>query len=149
MKSYNLLKEYKAQHGHVKVPIKHTLSDFKLGSWLKTQITQYRNAQEGRQPALGPERSRLLTELGVEWGQKRLTTSWDSRFEDLIDFKRRYGHVNVPWQWKENVPLAQWVNSQRKKYKDLSDGKRNNLSAEQINRLTGIGEFWNWRFEYL
>jgi hypothetical protein len=28
---------------------------------------------------------------------------------------------------------------QRKKYKDLSDGKRNNLSAEQVSRLNSIG----------
>jgi hypothetical protein len=56
--------------------------------------------------------------------------------------KRLHGHVNVPWQWKENVSLAQWVNSQRKKYKDLMDGKRNNLSEEQIARLNEIGESW-------
>ena len=83
----------------------------------------------------------MLEEIGIEWGEKRLTTSWDARFEDLLAFKSRYGHVNVPWQWKENVSLAQWVNSQRKKYKDLGDGKRNNLSPDQITRLNGIGEF--------
>ena len=140
MKSFALLKEYKSENGHVKVPIKHIEQGFKLGSWLKTQITQYRNAQAGKQPALCPERTRMLEEIGVQWGQKRVVTAWDTRFEDLLEFKRRYGHVNVPWQWKENVSLAQWVNSQRKKYKDLGDGKKNNLSNEQIDRLNSIGE---------
>lgn len=83
----------------------------------------------------------MLEEVGVQWGQKRVVTSWDTRFEDLLEFKRRFGHVNVPWQWKENVSLAQWVNSQRKKYKELGDGKKNNLSDEQIERLNSIGEF--------
>jgi hypothetical protein len=113
MKSFNLLKEFKVSNGHVKVPVKHVEGGFKLGSWLKTQITQYRNAKEGRQPALCADRIKLLDEIGVCWGEKRLTTPWDSRFEDLVEFKRRFGHVNVPWQWKENVSLAQWVNSQR------------------------------------
>lgn len=112
MKSYSLLKEYKLRNGHVKVPIKHIEQGFKLGSWLKTQITQYRNTQDGKQPALCAERIRLLEEIGVQWGQKRQTTSWDDRYECLLEFKRRYGHVNVPWQWKEDVSLAQWVNSQ-------------------------------------
>ena len=140
MKAYNLLKDYKRQNNHVKVPIKHIEQGFKLGSWLKTQITQYRNAQDGKLPALNPERIRLLEEIGIVWGTKRVTTSWDARFEDLLEFKRRHGHANVPWQWKENISLAQWVNSQRKKYKDLNDGKRNNLSSEQIERLNSIGE---------
>eukprot|EP00956_Cyclotella_meneghiniana_P042132 scaffold248375_cov71-Cyclotella_meneghiniana.AAC.5 len=140
MKAYNLLKDYKRQNNHVKVPIKHIEQGFKLGSWLKTQITQYRNAQDGKLPALNPERIRLLEEIGIVWGNKRVTTSWDARFEDLLEFKRRHGHANVPWQWKENISLAQWVNSQRKKYKDLNDGKRNNLSSEQIERLDSIGK---------
>ena len=91
-------------------------------------------------PALSAERIRLLEEIGIDWGEKRVTTPWDDRFQALVQYKSRFGNVNVPWQWKENVALAQWVNSQRKKYKDLLEGKRNNLSEEQINRLNSIGE---------
>mmetsp|Transcript_20583 Transcript_20583/g.36998 ORF Transcript_20583/g.36998 Transcript_20583/m.36998 type:complete len:485 (-) Transcript_20583:972-2426(-) len=141
LKNYSLLKEFEQQHGHVKVPVRY--SENKLGSWLKTQVTQYRNAQVGKLPALSAERIRLLEEIGINWGEKRVTTPWDERFQTLLDYKRRFRNVNVPWQWKENVALAQWVNSQRKKYKDLLEGKRNNLSEEQINRLNSIGFKWN------
>ncbi|KAL7441549.1 hypothetical protein ACHAXM_008119 [Skeletonema potamos] len=142
LKNYTLLKEFKEKHGHVKVPTKGGEYD-KLGSWMKTQITQYRNAKEGKLPALSEERIKLLDEVGMSWGEKRKTTPWDARYEALIQYRKRFGHVNVPWQWKENVALAQWVNSQRKKYKDLMDGKRNNLTDEQINRLNLIGFKWN------
>ena len=138
LRNYGLLKEFKQKHGHVRVPID---ADDKLGSWLKTQMTQYRNTQEGKLPALTAERIQLLEVIGVDWGKRRWTTSWDERYLNLLDYKRRFGHVNVPWQWKENVALAQWVNSQRKKYKDLTEGRRNNLSEEQISRLNSIGEF--------
>eukprot|EP00569_Conticribra_weissflogii_P014464 CAMPEP_0171418020 /NCGR_PEP_ID=MMETSP0880-20121228/40897_1 /TAXON_ID=67004 /ORGANISM="Thalassiosira weissflogii, Strain CCMP1336" /LENGTH=599 /DNA_ID=CAMNT_0011936287 /DNA_START=106 /DNA_END=1905 /DNA_ORIENTATION=- len=141
LKNYQHLKDFKAKYGHVKVPLKY--AENKLGSWLKTQITQYRNAKEGRQPCLSEERIRLLEEIGVCWGEKRITTPWEARFEDLIQYKERFGHANVPWQWKENIPLAQWVNSQRKKYKELLDGKRNNLTEDQIAKLTDIGFKWN------
>ena len=92
-------------------------------------------------PALSQERIKLLDEIGMNWGEKRKITPWDARYEALIEYRKRFGHVNVPWQWKEDVALAQWVNGQRKKYKDLMDGKRNNLSDEQINRLNLIGAF--------
>lgn len=141
LKNYSLLKEFKQTYGHVKVPVRY--AENKLGSWLKTQVTQYRNAQEGKLPALSSERIRLLEEIGINWGEKRVTTPWDERFQTLLDYKRRFGNVNVTWQWKENVSLAQWVNSQRKKYKDLLEGKRNNLSEEQINRLNLIGFKWS------
>jgi hypothetical protein len=137
LRNYGLLKEFKQKHGHVRVPID---ADDKLGSWLKTQMNQYRNTQEGKLPALSSERIQLLEDIGVDWGKRRWTTPWDDRFITLLDFRRRFGHPNVPWQWKENVALAQWVNSQRKKYKDLMEGRRNNLSEEQISRLNSIGE---------
>lgn len=124
----------------MKVPAKGGEYD-KLASWMKTQITQYRNSKEGKMPALSQERIKLLDEIGMNWGEKRKITPWDARYEALIEYRKRFGHVNVPWQWKEDVALAQWVNSQRKKYKDLMDGKRNNLSDEQINRLNLIGAF--------
>jgi len=142
LKNYALLKEFKEKHGHIKVPAKGGEYD-KLFSWMKTQITQFRNAKEGKLPALSEERIKLLDEIGMHWGEKRKTTPWDERYEALIQYRKRFGHVNVPWQWKENVALAQWVNSQRKKYKDLMDGKRNNLTDEQINRLNLIGFKWN------
>jgi hypothetical protein len=141
LRNYALLKEFKAKHGHVKVPVRY--AENKLGSWLKTQVSQYRNAQEGKLPALSAERISLLEEIGVNWGEKRVTTPWDDRFRTLMEYRRQYGNVNVPWQWKENVALAQWVNSQRKKYKDLLEGKRNNLNEEQIHRLNAIGFKWN------
>ena len=137
LENYGLLKEFKQKHGHVRVPID---ADDKLGSWLKTQMHQYRNTQEGKLPVLSSERIQLLEDIGVDWGKRRWTTPWDDRFVALLDFRRRFGHPNVPWQWKENVALAQWVNSQRKKYKDLTEGRRNTLSEEQISRLNSIGE---------
>ena len=141
LRHYAFLKEYKANHGHVKVPVRY--AENKLGSWLKTQVTQYRNAHEGKLPALSAERIRLLEEVGINWGEKRVTTPWEDRFHTLLDYKKRFGNMNVPWQWKENVALAQWVNSQRKKYKDLMGGKRNNLTEGQIDRLNDIGFKWN------
>jgi hypothetical protein len=85
----------------------------------------------------------MLEELGITWGKRRKGIPWEDRFQALLDYKERFGHTHVPWQWKENVGLAQWVNTQRKKYKDLKDGKKSNLSEEQISLLNSIGFKWS------
>ncbi|KAL7544024.1 hypothetical protein ACHAXR_013476 [Thalassiosira sp. AJA248-18] len=140
---YNLLKDFKQIYGHVEISEVALLFIFHtLGLWVKTQLTLYRNGKEGKLPALSPERIRMLEEIGIAWGERRKGIPWGDRFQALLDYKKRFGHVHVPWQWKENVGLAQWVNTQRKKYKDLKDGKKNNLSEAQINMLNSVGFKW-------
>jgi hypothetical protein len=76
--------------------------------------------------------------------QKR---TWETRFEELLEYKKRFEHVNVPYGWKENRNLGKWASLQRKQYKALMEGKITtlngqtiNLSEGQIRRLIGIGE---------
>ena len=73
---------------------------------------------------------------------------WDRRFEELVEYKTKYGDVNVPDQWKENRTLANFVTDQRGQYQKLvkgktcmANGKRINLTEERIRRLNGIGVF--------
>ena len=125
-------------YSHVRIFSSATLE----GLWVKTQLTLYRNGNEGKLPSLSTDRIKLMEDLGISWGVRRKGIQWEERFEALLDYKKRFGHVHVPWQWKENIGLAQWVNTQRKKYKDLTSGKKNNLSEVQINMLNEIGFKW-------
>jgi hypothetical protein len=88
----------------------------------------------------------MLEELGVSWGVRKKGIDWEDRYKALCEYRDRFGHANVPWQWSENVALAQWVNSQRKKYKikmDGQDGKQSNLTDEQIKKLNDLGFKWS------
>lgn len=67
---------------------------------------------------------------------------WEAKFEELLEFKKNHGHVNVPWRWKDNRDLSSWCSYQRKKYKELAEGHSNGLTAEQIDRLNEIGELY-------
>jgi hypothetical protein len=58
---------------------------------------------------------------------------WERRFQELVKFKQKSGHCNVPIRWSENRQLGQWVENQRKFY---SDGK---LSKDRFQRLRNIG----------
>jgi len=68
---------------------------------------------------------------------------WSEKFEDLIEFRKMFGHCHVPHYYHENAPLAQWVKRQRYQYKLKVDGKRSTLSDERIRLLNKIGFIWN------
>ena len=140
-RNFEALVEFKRIHGHLDVP-KHYPAYPRLSEWVKTQITQYHAKQDGKKHLLSDEREKLMSDLGVQWPPKRVTTSWETRYQELLNYKQQHGHPNVPWQWKTNRPLAAWVNAQRKKYVELQKGRKTNLTEENIRLLDEIGFRW-------
>ena len=65
---------------------------------------------------------------------------WEDRYRELLLYKNKYGHCNVPTKWKENKSLGYWVENQRKRCRGAKG--RNPLSKEQIDKLDSIG--FNW-----
>ncbi len=63
MKHYKELQEYKAQHGHVRVPRKSG----PLGEWVRTQRRYYKLWRRGESVPLTKERMELLDHLGFVW----------------------------------------------------------------------------------
>ena len=72
--------------------------------------------------------------------------AWNSRFNELILFKERFGHCIVPQNWSENKSLGMWVIHQR------THKKR--LSPDHVSKLNSLGFVWNmpdywWTQKYL
>jgi hypothetical protein len=66
--------------------------------------------------------------------------SWETRFEELCQYKEKYRHCVVPQQYPV---LGQWVKKQRRDYTLLQDGnplsRGVTLSEERIAKLKDIG----------
>jgi hypothetical protein len=99
------LGEYKRLHGNCKVP-QHWEGEPGLGVWLADQRSLWRTEQ------LSTDRVRRLEELGVE--RDPHDALWQRRFSELLEFKAKTGHCNVPIPYKENPGLATWVHQQRR-----------------------------------
>ncbi|PYL26590.1 MAG: hypothetical protein DMF37_01580, partial [Verrucomicrobia bacterium] len=65
-----------------------------------------------------------------------LSDNWEERFGELKAFKERFGHCNVPQDWRENPPLGRWARKQRGK------NKSGELSEDRRLRLEQIGFLW-------
>ena len=82
----------------------------------KEALMKFREAVMGRDYRshhLNPERIGALNAIGFVWDP--IEAVWEERFRELSDYKKIYGHCDVPTSWPENKQLAVWANRQRSK----------------------------------
>lgn len=119
-KMFESLREFRNRFGHARVSQTDTINKT-LGRWLNTQRITYAKG------LLLPKRKELLGSLGVEWNTKQ--TDWDARFEELKEFKNKFGHFNVSQFDKNYKGLYNWIRHVR---------TRATLSEDQIQKLKNI-----------
>ena len=87
--------------------------------------------------ALYEEHEELISQLkNIE---KKITYNWEKSYEHLKEFKKLYGHVNVP-KSDEYSRLYSWISLQRILY------NKGILNEEFIMKLDSIGFIWDLRF---
>ncbi|KAL6057634.1 Helicase [Balamuthia mandrillaris] len=100
----------------------------KLGNWVQYQ------REKRREGKLSAEKEALLTSLGFVWDV--MNFQWKEHFQELVEFKERFGHCQVPVQWRENPRLGSWVKTQRAAW------KKGKMSAERKSMLDSIAFVW-------
>jgi hypothetical protein len=60
---------------------------------------------------------------------------WDSKFDELTDFKEEHGHYNVAYTFPENPVLAGWVKRQRYQYRLKSERKASSVTDRRVKTL--------------
>eukprot|EP00978_Attheya_sp_CCMP212_P048337 scaffold506353_cov59-Attheya_sp.AAC.1 len=145
------LVDFKKIKGHTNVP----QGSGQLGTWVNHQRTQYRLLKEGKASPLTSDRGEQLESIGLELPRRRTGPPWDERFEELVDFKKIKGHMNVP---QGSGPLGRWVSDQRHAFRRLKEGKASPLTSDRREKLESIefeltcrptGAPWDERFEEL
>eukprot|EP00579_Thalassiosira_antarctica_P028695 CAMPEP_0202007178 /NCGR_PEP_ID=MMETSP0905-20130828/11740_1 /ASSEMBLY_ACC=CAM_ASM_000554 /TAXON_ID=420261 /ORGANISM="Thalassiosira antarctica, Strain CCMP982" /LENGTH=319 /DNA_ID=CAMNT_0048565093 /DNA_START=235 /DNA_END=1190 /DNA_ORIENTATION=+ len=138
---YDLLVEYKQEHGHCHIPTKEIIDGHKLGSWADNQRGFYK---KGKIPE---DRIDRLNEIGFNWSVydmvgRAMDVSWEEQFEQLVKFKGKHGHYDVPQHDMINSQkLGLWVREQRASYKN---GTLLNYRLVRLNEIR-----FNWSGSYL
>ena len=117
------LLSYRAGHGDCDVSTRQG----KLGAWVSKQRKTYLAG------SLAQDRIDRLDSIGFKWTLKDPNVPWETRFEELVQYKAKHGHCNVP---RSQGQLGNWANNQRAMY------KKGKLSQDRINRLNGIDFDW-------
>mmetsp|Transcript_9203 Transcript_9203/g.13821 ORF Transcript_9203/g.13821 Transcript_9203/m.13821 type:complete len:761 (+) Transcript_9203:61-2343(+) len=159
LRMFEELLAFRMVNGHTKVPIYYAPCQ-ELGSWAACLWRQHRELQEGKTSNLTREKIDVLGLVGF-WGigsvkagavpagrqassRPHICQGWNSKFEQLKEYKRNFGHTNVPKNYEKNPTLANWVKTQRKNYRLLMNSNKASgaMTNERIGLLKSIG--FNW-----
>ena len=73
---------------------------------------------------------------------QRNEESWEQFFEELKDYRKKYGNCLVPFHRQHNKQLGQWVHWQRTQYKKFQKGDHAQIPKERIVKLKSMGFAW-------
>jgi YHS domain-containing protein len=136
------LADYRKIHGHCNVP-KNYSENTQLGTWVKTQRSQYKLHRGGKTSAMTFSRIQEMESLAFEWAIIGAPVAWEVRLSELANYRRIHGHCNVPRNYSENTQLGMWVNNQRSQYKLHREGKTSAMTFSRIQELESLAFEWD------
>ena len=125
---FSKLVEFTNSYGHPNV-LRDWPGNPELSHWVNRQRRLYKTGR------LNSEKINRLDKIGFQWDV--LENVWEQRFSELLSFKERFGHCNVPDKWQENPKLGNWIGVQRRSY------QKGKISQERISGLNEVGFLWS------
>lgn len=139
---YKRLVEFKEKHGHTVVPARYA-DDYQLGHWVMTQRRQYQLIKKGKASRMNQIRIDMLNEIDFQWSvRKSPEKMWELRFCEMLEYKKEHGNCLVPQRYPKKPQLGIWVNTQRRNYKLLKEGKKTCMTKDRLDKLNQIGFSW-------
>jgi hypothetical protein len=95
---------------------------------------------------LSDEQIQILNDAAFKWSLRKIGSSFNKHFKDLMAFKAKYGHCDV-FYTGDDASLGQWCSQIRGSYKKIQNNQKptRKLSDEQIQRLRDAGFKWSLR----
>ena len=150
---FGQLLEYKLKHGNCNVPTQSKNGEYDpLGGWCNAIRQSRKMIQNNLTPKhkLSKENIKSLTDAGFKWSLPNRSTTFDDRFGQLLKYKLKHGHCNVPQRSKNGGydPLGEWCSQVRQSRKKIQKNQTPSykLSNENIKCLTDAGFQWNSRY---
>lgn len=138
MGKYNELKRYKQTHGDCSVS-QNAKENKQLSAWVRTQKRQYQLMQEGKHSHMSQARADLLDELDFEWVGVKRDQFWKDRYNELVQFNAKNGHIKVPEKYLPAPKLQSWLHAQRRLLKLKKEGKKTALTEDRVKLLAAVG----------
>ncbi len=133
---------FQQKHGHLRIT-KANEPTAGLSHWRDNQRIRLRNG------AMKPEQKAKLDAIGFEWEppgrhspakDEHNLIHWERMYERLVAYREAQGHTHVTKRWREDPPLASWLQKQRSKYRKGSGV--GGLLPEKLVRLDALGTEW-------
>ena len=122
------LQAYRKKNGHCNVPA-NCRDNPPLGRWVAVQ------RHKRKRDRLAAPQIKALDSAGFVWGPG--DAAWDREFQQLVSFRKKHGHCDVPSVWPKNPNLGSWVANQRHRK------KMGKMPPYRVKRLEELGFKWS------
>jgi hypothetical protein len=78
-------------------------------------------------------------------GRQWKASAWEDSLSELANYRKIYGHCNVPRIFGKSNQLAEWVITQRSNYRLHLEGKASAMTTLRIQELESLGFEWSVR----
>jgi len=134
---FNELARFKETHGHCDVPTQNPSTP--LGRWVNMQ--RLNHGKQTRGFRISAEKIAKLESIGFTWRHFD-RDGWDTRFQELVEYKKEKGDCKVPQFYENNRKLGKWVSKQRQGYLARLKGLETQLTDERLSKLEELGFVW-------
>lgn len=122
--------KYYKVNGDLLVPAGYIIDGYNLGKWIFHQREGY------KKETLSADRIQKLEAIGMVWDV--LTLQWEEGLAHAERYYKEHGDLLVPNAFTiDGYYLGAWIYNQRYAY------KKDNLSADRIQKLEAVGMVWN------
>ena len=121
---FDELQAFKDKHGHTRVEEKDNKPLFDWLNRMRGFLKKYSNDRDGNE--LTPEQFALLQDLEIDSSLRE--RKFERRFRELMNFKESHGHCIVPTKYAANQKLSNWVQTQKRQYKLMKDGRKSQMT---------------------
>lgn len=146
-KNYACCLEYYQEHGNLDIPLKYVAKDgTRLGTWVNGIRCAARNPSSCRGTPLTDSQKSRLDEIGFVWEPKK-NILWKQYFEALVNYKKKYGNLDVPaaFTTEDGIPLGRWIRRQKNGADTMSGEKRKLLS--DLGLVWDAPDPWEEKFQ--
>ena len=140
------LVDFQQKFGHCDVPRKKSSEYQSLGNWCSSLRRAYKKIQKNETP------NYKLTEENIQQledgGFKLSLTTFDKRYAELMRYKEKFHHCDVPQKASvEHPSLGMWCSHMRNSYRKIRNRETPHLklTEENIRQLEDAGFKWSLR----
>jgi len=139
----NHLKSVNIDRVHDQRQESHMTEETRSNNLIQDHRIHHQQQTEESCSELSSSSSQSVTGKRKRRSRSLISSSWNERFQELIQFRETNDHCFVPHKYPENPKLSQWVRKQRHQRKRKERGLHSTLSDERQEMLTNAGFIWD------
>jgi hypothetical protein len=102
-----------------------------------------KDLDDSKRSSMTHHKMQALEDVGFEWAKRKGIVSWETKYQELVEYHHEHGDCDVPTKYRNNPALGRWISTLRSEYKKMTQGEPSTMTLDRKERLEALGFKWN------